>query len=148
MKNEDVDILLSALHDIAIDYDDNEYGLPLNTSNIDTLRRTVQAWYAHRVESIIAERNEVARILGEWVASVERRGVGWDDWDENYKDASYRPTPAREIIDIYIAKAFLEVGRIEEAREKMISVDESRPEAQLVISGIEDSNAWIGYVEQ
>lgn len=37
-------------------------------------------------------------LLAEWTLSVDR-GTGWDDWDECYKDARYRPGPLRELID-------------------------------------------------
>ena len=39
------------------------------------------------------------RLLARWCVQVEDVGTGWDDWDECYKDANYRPGPLRELID-------------------------------------------------
>ena len=38
-------------------------------------------------------------MLADWVLSVDKNGTGWDDWDEAYKDAAYRPCPIREDLD-------------------------------------------------
>lgn len=38
-------------------------------------------------------------LLAEWTLQVELNGTSWDDWDESYKDAAYRPGPLRELID-------------------------------------------------
>lgn len=38
-------------------------------------------------------------LLAEWVLCVDKVGTSWDDWDECYKDAAYRPGPLRELID-------------------------------------------------
>lgn len=37
-------------------------------------------------------------LLAEWTLQVELNG-SWDDWDESYKDAAYRPGPLRALID-------------------------------------------------
>lgn len=29
-------------------------------------------------------------VLANWCNDIDRNGTGWDDWDENYKDASFR----------------------------------------------------------
>lgn len=39
------------------------------------------------------------RMLAEWTLAVELNGSGWDDWDEYYKNAAYRPGRLRELID-------------------------------------------------
>lgn len=36
---------------------------------------------------------------------VDENGTGWDDWDEHYKDAMYRPGPLRERLDKAILEA-------------------------------------------
>lgn len=39
------------------------------------------------------------KMLAEWCIAVEDVGTSWDDWDEHYKNANYRPSPLREMID-------------------------------------------------
>lgn len=41
-------------------------------------------------------------MLAYWVASIEKSGTGWDDWDEAYKDAAYRDNPIRADLDVQI----------------------------------------------
>jgi hypothetical protein len=43
-------------------------------------------------------RIAVAMLAG-WCVAVDENGTGWDDWDEHYKDARYRPGPLREMLD-------------------------------------------------
>ncbi len=43
-------------------------------------------------------------MLAEWCVAVDENGTGWDDWDEHYKDAMYRPGPLREQLDASISK--------------------------------------------
>jgi hypothetical protein len=43
-------------------------------------------------------------LLAGWCDAVKNGGTGWDDWDEWYKDACYRPGPLRELLDAKIAK--------------------------------------------
>jgi len=38
-------------------------------------------------------------LLAEWTLCVELNGSSWDDWDECYKEAAYRPGPLRELLD-------------------------------------------------
>lgn len=45
------------------------------------------------------ERDEAIALLAGWCDAVKNNGTGWDDWDEWYKDACYRPGPLRELID-------------------------------------------------
>jgi len=42
---------------------------------------------------------EAIRMLAEWVVAVEQNGSGWDDWDEYYIDASFRPCLNRQDLD-------------------------------------------------
>ena len=44
-------------------------------------------------------------MLAEWCVAVDVNGTGWDDWDEHYKDAMYRPGPLRAELDEAIAEA-------------------------------------------
>lgn len=45
------------------------------------------------------------QMLAEWVVAVEINGTSWDDWDEYYKDAAYRPGPLRNKLDDAIHEA-------------------------------------------
>lgn len=48
----------------------------------------------------LANQRDIAiDMLAEWCVAVDKNGTGWDDWDEHYKDAKYRPTPIRELLD-------------------------------------------------
>jgi len=38
-------------------------------------------------------------MLAHWICSVSHNGTNWDDWDEAYKDAAYRDSPIRDMID-------------------------------------------------
>ena len=51
--------------------------------------------------TVLAERDEAVSILAEWCSAIQRNGADWDDWDEHYKDAAYRPTQTnlRALID-------------------------------------------------
>ena len=44
-------------------------------------------------------------LLAEWCVAVDVNGTGWDDWDEYYKDAMYRPGPLRGQLDKAIEQA-------------------------------------------
>lgn len=57
------------------------------------------------IEQLIAERGEAVRMLADWVARVSEVGSGWDDWDEAYKNAGYRPCGIRAILDLEIERA-------------------------------------------
>jgi hypothetical protein len=56
-------------------------------------------------EEIISQRDEAIAMLADWVARVSEVGTGWDDWDESYKDAAYRPCGIRELLDKAIVEA-------------------------------------------
>ncbi len=51
------------------------------------------------------QRDEAIGMLADWVARVAVVGTGWDDWDEGYKDAAYRPCGIRELIDSAVTEA-------------------------------------------
>lgn len=51
------------------------------------------------------ERDQAISMLAEWCVAVDANGTGWDDWDEHYKAAMYRPSPLREKLDAAIAEA-------------------------------------------
>lgn len=44
-------------------------------------------------------------MLAEWCVAVDVNGTGWDDWDEHYKTAMYRPGPLRAMLDVAIEEA-------------------------------------------
>ena len=50
------------------------------------------------------QRDVAIRMLAEWCVAVQYNGTGWDDWDEHYKEASYRDNPIRNLLDLEIQK--------------------------------------------
>ena len=56
-------------------------------------------------ERLKEERDIAIAMLADWCVAVSENGTGWDDWDEHYKGAAYRPGPLRELLDIAIADA-------------------------------------------
>jgi hypothetical protein len=61
-------------------------------------------------ERLAQERDIAIAMLAEWCVAVDVNGTGWDDWDEHYKDAMYRPGPLRELLDKAIAEALAQRG--------------------------------------
>lgn len=57
------------------------------------------------IERLKGERDLAIKMLAEWCVAVKENGTGWDDWDEYYKDAMYRPGPLRELIDAAVKEA-------------------------------------------
>ena len=53
----------------------------------------------------IFTRDVAVQMLAQWCVAVDENGAGWDDWDEHYKDAMYRPGPLRERLDKAILEA-------------------------------------------
>ena len=53
----------------------------------------------------IKQRDMAIWMLAAWCVAVDQNGTGWDDWDEHYKDAAYRPGPLRERLNKAIAEA-------------------------------------------
>ena len=49
------------------------------------------------------QRDAAIGMLADWVHAVNTNGTGWDDWDEHFKDAAFRPGPLRELLDNAIA---------------------------------------------
>jgi hypothetical protein len=49
------------------------------------------------IDEIKRQRDVAIQHLAEWCVAIERNGSGWDDWDEFYKDAAYRPASLPEI---------------------------------------------------
>jgi hypothetical protein len=62
------------------------------------LRAEVEALRAD-AERLTGERDVAIGMLAYWCVAVDQNGTGWDDWDEHYKDAMYRPCPIRELLD-------------------------------------------------
>ena len=56
------------------------------------------------IERALSERDTAVLMLAEWCRAIDENGTGWDDWDEHYKTASYRPGPLRKLIDAALAK--------------------------------------------
>ncbi len=52
----------------------------------------------------IKQRDIAIWMLAEWCAAIDRNGASWDDWDEYYKDAAFRPGPLRQRLDKAIAE--------------------------------------------
>ena len=64
-------------------------------------------------------------LLAGWCDAVKNGGTGWDDWDEWYKDACYRPGPLRELLDARIKK--LEACPMCEGRGEIGGITASDP---------------------
>lgn len=71
-----------------------------------------EAMMQGQIDGAISENEQLRRdldialgMLAEWCVAVDVNGSGWDDWDEHYKDAMYRPGPLREKLDAAIAEA-------------------------------------------
>ena len=54
---------------------------------------------------------EAINLLAGWCDAIGTRGTEWDDWDEYYKDARWRPGPLRELIDARLAEIWEEKFR-------------------------------------
>lgn len=61
-------------------------------------------------ERLTQERDIALSMLAHWCVAVDVNGTGWDDWDEHYKDAMYRPGPLRDLLDKAISEARDERG--------------------------------------
>jgi len=73
----------------------NEAGLASDLNReLDALRK--------ENEQLRLERDDALKMLAEWCAAVKENGAGWDDWDEYYKNAMYRPCFLRELLDAAI----------------------------------------------
>ena len=57
------------------------------------------------LDTITAERDAAIEMLAEWCVAIQVNGTGWDDWDDYYKDAAYRPGLLRKLLDAAIAAA-------------------------------------------
>lgn len=49
-----------------------------------------------------SERDTAIGMLADWCVAVELNGASWDDWDEHYKNASFRPCGIRDLLDVAI----------------------------------------------
>ncbi len=74
------------------------------SNEIATLRADLARVTAEKREAL-AGRDIAVEMLAGWCAAVDQNGTGWDDWDEHYKDAMYRDTPLRALLDAAISEA-------------------------------------------
>jgi hypothetical protein len=74
-----------------------------NETNSQTTVLLSRTEYAELLKASM-ERDAAVELLAEWCVSVELNGTSWDDWDEHYKDARYRPGLLRERLDTEIEK--------------------------------------------
>jgi hypothetical protein len=70
------------------------------------------------VEALRAKLDSSIGLIADWCFRVSQVGTGWDDWDEAYKDAMYRPHPLREMIDAAVNTMVEEYKREETEREQ------------------------------
>ena len=70
----------------------------MQDAEIARLRAEVEALRAD-AERLTGERDVAIGMLAYWCVAGDQNGTGWDDWDEHYKDAMYRPCPIRELLD-------------------------------------------------
>lgn len=52
-----------------------------------------------------AERDAAITMLADWCVAVDECGSSWDDWDEYYKNAMYRDSPLRALLNVEIEAA-------------------------------------------
>ena len=69
-----------------------------------TLEQAYAEGRADEREELVKDRDIAISMLAAWCVAVEKNGTGWDDWDEHYKDAAYRPGPLRELLDKALAE--------------------------------------------
>ncbi|MCZ4331047.1 hypothetical protein [Castellaniella denitrificans] len=50
-------------------------------------------------EDATYQRDVAIGMLAHWVVAIEKNGTGWDDWDEHFKNARFRDTPIRKLLD-------------------------------------------------
>ncbi|WP_368640619.1 hypothetical protein ABRZ04_05400 [Castellaniella ginsengisoli] len=50
-------------------------------------------------EDAAYQRDVAIGMLAHWVVAIEKNGTGWDDWDEHFKNARFRDTPIRKLLD-------------------------------------------------
>ena len=67
-----------------------ELGYSVATANEDVLKK---------INQLTSERDVAVQMLADWCDAVRDNGTGWDDWDEHYKDADFRPCLIRNLID-------------------------------------------------
>lgn len=67
---------------------------------------------AQEIERLTVERDTAIYMLADWCVAIDRNGASWDEWDEHYKDAMYRPCPLRELLDKQIANIKTELGEV------------------------------------
>lgn len=82
--------------------------IALEAQNAELLRELRDLSQLARVAMLKA--NAAVELLARWCVAVEDVGTSWDDWDEHYKDANWRPSPLRKMIDsakVEIRKEFL-----------------------------------------
>ena len=72
----------------------------------DTQQEAARVWNEHtsrhmtETEQRLTEERDLAILmLAEWCDAVRDKGTGWDDWDDYYKNAAFRPGPLRALID-------------------------------------------------
>jgi hypothetical protein len=87
-----------------------ESGQDHDTALADTQRQIIEAAEQRGYERAIAEcaqdrggaayqRDVAIGMLAHWVVAIEKNGTGWDDWDEHFKNARFRDTPIRKLLD-------------------------------------------------
>ena len=91
----------------------------VSDSMASKIREAAEVIHAHETESrelqaeverVREERGIAIGMLSGWCIAVDQNGTGWDDWDEWYKDAAYRPGPLRALLDAEIARLKAEYG--------------------------------------
>ena len=65
---------------------------------------------ATELSDLREERDAAIKMLAAWCVAVDKKGGGWDDWDEHYKDAAYRETEP-PILRSLLNAAMAKIGR-------------------------------------
>lgn len=94
---------------------DGQFAVNCDNCSADCLHFTVEHLNSvlpptSAADEAIEQRDIAIQMLAEWCCDIDRNGTGWDDWDENYKNAKYRPGPLRNLLDAAIASTSKESG--------------------------------------
>lgn len=78
-------------------------------------------------EGLRKERDAAINLLAEWALAVECRGSSWDDWDEYYKDAWFRPGPLRALLDAEMRRLVAEYAKYDDRYRNAVLPDSPAP---------------------
>lgn len=90
--------------DFALGFNGKEYvNFPCMQMAWEAWQAALSAKTADEARDAIEQRDIAIDMLARWCVAVSENGASWDEWDEYYKDAAYRPGPLRSLLDAAIA---------------------------------------------